>query len=75
MFHLEEIVGVAVHIGFRRSSKADHQSIKVFKNRPVLFENTPVAFINDDQIKMRRSKQLAAIFGFGIIDGMFKIVG
>ena len=48
MLHLKEIVGVPIYICFRRSSKTNHQSIKVFKNRPVLFENTSVAFINND---------------------------
>ena len=70
MFHFKEIVGVPIYIRFRRSGKANHQSIKIFKNCPVLFENTPVAFINNNQVKMRRSKQLAPIFGFRIIDSI-----
>ena len=70
MLHLKEIVGIPIHIRFRRGSKANHQSIEVFKNHPVFFENAPVAFINNNQVKMRRSKQLTAISGFRIIDGI-----
>ena len=68
--HFKEVVGIAVHICFRRGRKADHQGIEILKNRPVFLENAPVAFVNDDQIKMRRCKQLAAIFGFRVINGV-----
>ena len=48
VLHLKEIVGIPIHVRFRRGSKPNHQGIKVFENRPIFFENTPMAFINDD---------------------------
>ena len=70
VLHFEEIIGVAVHVGFRRGGEPHHQRVKVLKNRPVFFENAPVAFINDDQIEMRRGEQPAAVFGLGVVDGV-----
>src|SRR5699024_9147663 len=68
VLHLEEVVGVPVHIGFRRGRKGDHECVKIFKNSPILFKDAPVAFVNDDQIKMRWRKQLAPVLGLGIIN-------
>ena len=70
MLHLEEVVGIPIHIGFRRGSKAHHEGVKILKNGPVFLENAPVAFINDNQVKVGRSKQLPPVLGLGIVNGV-----
>ena len=56
VFHLEEVVGVPIYIGFGRSGQAHHECVKIFKDSPILFKNAPVAFVNNNQVKMRRCK-------------------
>ena len=70
MFHLKKVVGIAVNIGFRRGGEAHHHSVEILKNRPILFENAPVAFVNDNQIEMRRGEQLPSVLGLGVINGV-----
>ena len=70
VFHLEKVVGIAVHVGFGRSGKPHHHGIKILKNSPVLFENTSVALVNDNEIKMRWGKQLPPVLGFGVINSV-----
>ena len=68
--HLEKFIGVPVHLGFGRCRQAYQIGIKVFKNSPVLFEYAAMRFIHNNQIKMSRRKELAALLRFDGIDGI-----
>ena len=57
VFHLEEIISIAVHVRFRRSSKAYQERVEILKNGPVFFENAAVALVNDNQVKVGRGEQ------------------
>ncbi len=70
MFHFKEIISITIHIGFRCCCQTDHDSIKILKDGSVFFEDTSMAFINNDQIKMSRSKQADSIFALRIINGI-----
>ena len=67
---LEEPVNIPVRICFRCSCQAHHDGVEIFKDRPVFLENTPVTFVNDDQIKMRRGEQAQSILALYIVDGV-----
>ena len=70
VLHFEELIGVAVHISFGRSGKPHHDSIKILENSPVLFENAPMALVDDNEVKVGRGKQPLPVFGFGVVDGV-----
>ena len=57
VFHFKKVIGIPIHIRFRRSGEAHQERVEILKNGPVFFENTAVALINDNQIKMCRGKQ------------------
>ena len=62
MLYFEEIIGVSIDVRFRRSSKAYHNSVEILENGAVLLENTAVAFVDDDKVKMCRGKKPPAIW-------------
>ena len=70
VFHLEKVVGVAVHIGFRGGGQAHQNRIEIIKNGAVFLENAAVALVHDDKVKMRRGKQRHAVLGLGVVDGV-----
>ena len=49
--------------------KISIDKLVVFGNHGV-FEDAPVAFVNDNQVEVRRSKQLPPVLGLGIINGV-----
>ena len=67
VFHIKEIVGIAVHLRLWRGSKPHQNPIKIIKNRAVFLKNTAVTFVNDDEVKVCRRKELAPL-ALGIID-------
>ena len=38
VFHLEEIISIAVHVRFRRSNKAYQERVEILKNGPVFLK-------------------------------------
>ena len=54
MFHFKEIVCITVYVCFRGGSESHQDGIKIDEDFPVLFENTSVALINDDQVEVSR---------------------
>ena len=70
VFHLEKIVGVAVHIGFRGGGQTHQNRIEIIKNSAVFLENAAVALVHDDKVKVGGRKQRHAVFGLGVVDGV-----
>ena len=70
VLHLEKVVGVAVHIGFRGGGQTHQNRIEIIKNSAVFLENAAVALVHDDKVKMRRGKQRHAVLGLGVVDGV-----
>ena len=70
MFHLEKVVGVAVYIGFRGGGQAHQNRVEIVEDGTVFLENTAVALVHDDEVKMRRGKQRHAVLGLGVVDGV-----
>ena len=70
VLHLEKVVGVAVHIGFRGGGQTHQNRIEIVEDGAVFLENAAVALVHDDKVKMRRGKQRHAVFGLGVVDGV-----
>ena len=70
MLHFKEVIGVAIHIRLRRCSQSDHICIEILKNRSVLFEYAPMAFVDNNQIEVCRAEQALPVFRFYIINGI-----
>ena len=56
MLHLKEVIGIPVHVRLGSCGQSHQNRIEVFENRPVLFENTAMALIYNNQVKMRGRK-------------------
>ena len=48
VLHFKKVVGIAVNVRFRRGRQPHHQGVEILKDRPVLFENAPVALVDND---------------------------
>ena len=70
VLHLEKVVGVAIHVGFRGGGQTHQNRVEIVKNSAVFLENAAVALVHDDKVKMRRGKQRHAVFGLGVVDGI-----
>ena len=68
VLHLEKVVGVAVHVGFRGGGQTHQNRIEIIKNGAVFLENAAVALVHDDEVKVGRRKQRHAVFGLGVVD-------
>ena len=67
---LEEIIRIPIHIRLRRRREPHQDRIEIIENRPILFENAPMALIDDDQIEMRRREKPRARLRPPPIDGI-----
>ena len=70
VLHLKEIVGIPIHVRLRRGSQPHHHSVKIVKNRPVFLENTAVAFINDNQVKVGGGKENFSVLRLCPVNGV-----
>ena len=70
VLHLEKVVGVAVHVGFRGGGQAHQNGIEIIKNGAVFLENAAVALVHDDEVKVGGRKQRHAVLGLGVVDGV-----
>ena len=70
MLHLKEIVGIAIHIRFRGRSQPHHDCVEIFKDGTVFLENTAMTFIDNNKIKVGRSKHPLSVLCFHIVDGI-----
>ena len=70
VLHLEKVVGVAVHIGFRSGSQTHQNGIKIVKDGPVFLENAAVALVHDDEVKVSRREQRYTVLRLGVVDGV-----
>ena len=57
MLHFKKVIGIPIHIRFRRSGEAHQERVEILKNGPVFFENAAVALVNDNQVKVGRGEQ------------------
>ena len=54
IFHFKKVICIAVDFRLWRCSQSDHDRIEIFENRTIFLENTSVAFVCDNEVKMSR---------------------
>ena len=70
VLHLEKVVGVAVHVGFRGGGQTHQNRVEIVEDGAVFLENAAVALVHDDKVKVGGRKQRHAILGPGVVDGV-----
>ena len=68
VLHFKKIIGITINIRFWGCSQTYHDCIEIFEDGPVFFENTAVAFIDDDEIEVCGGKQPLPVLRLCIVD-------
>ena len=70
LLHVKEIISIPIDICLRCSREAYKYGIKIIKNSSILFENTSVTFINDNQVKVCWCKKPVSIIPFYVVNSI-----